>query len=107
MLQIATCNPEMLANVLQEDAVLSTVLESGCSPVVTSDFDANTSRDKVLSAISLHYCVTSVKAELDNLVQGMQCLGVLAAIRRHPAIFRPCFVADGTELLTAGKWQSN
>ena len=54
---------------------MTTVIKPGCSPVVTSNSDANTSRDKVLSAISIHYCVISVKAELDDLIQGMQCLG--------------------------------
>lgn len=53
---------------------------------------------------SLALPVLAVKAELDELMLGLQDAGVLHCIQLYPELFRPVFVWDDSNSLLAGKW---
>ena len=58
--------------------------------------------DDALAALALHHCILSIKAELDQLCEGLKCMGVLEVIRQNTDIFLPYFLASGNTTLTAG-----
>ena len=58
-------------------------------------------RDGLVQSFALHYSVFNVKAELDQLLDGMKTLGVLDLIRSNPNTMRQLFVAGGEPVLTA------
>ena len=45
-------------------------------------------RDKIFNLIASHFAVIRVKAELDQLLQGLESLGVLDIFRRNPVKMR-------------------
>lgn len=48
---------------------------------------------KLVSAMALHFGILSVKAELDQMLCGLNdTLDALNVIRQHPTLFRPLFV---------------
>ena len=56
----------------------------------------------IVSAIALHYTILVVKAELDQLVQGLETLGILSLLRNHPTSARPLLTHSDARPLTAG-----
>lgn len=55
----------------------------------------------LIESVALHTTVYQRKAELDQIVKGLEDAGVLDMIRRCPDIFRPLFVKS-TASLSAG-----
>ena len=56
----------------------------------------------ITSAISFHYGILVVKAELDQILCGLsETLNVLDLIRKNPVVMRPMFVHQARPLLTA------
>ena len=60
----------------------------------------------IVQAVSLHHVLLHSKAELDQLFcSGLEALGVLNAVKKHPQLFRCMFTSDGIQKLTAGDHQ--
>ena len=58
-------------------------------------------KQDMLSALAVHFCLLSVKAELDQLREGLETLHVLSAMMKHPHVFQCLSVAERSPL-TAG-----
>ena len=56
----------------------------------------------IISAMCLHYTVLAIKAELDQIVNGLETLDLLFLVRQNPTAARPLFVHSHATLLTAG-----
>ena len=54
-------------------------------------------RDAFASAVAKHYTILKCRAELDQLLQGLETLGVLPLIRSNPCMMRPLFTGTGQE----------
>ena len=50
------------------------------------------SREKIVSAIAMHYCVVRVKAELDQIVTGLDVLKIGDLVQANPQKMRELFV---------------
>lgn len=57
-------------------------------------------RDRLVQSFSMHYSILMVKAELDQMLDGMKTLGVLDLMRSNPKTMRPLFVPGGPVLTT-------
>ena len=57
--------------------------------------------EDIISALCLHFVVLSIKAELDDLVNGLKSLDVLSLVRENPVLARQLFVKGIQECLTA------
>ena len=73
------------------------------SPVVSENLlpPLPTRMSLYLLSVALHTAVYQRKAELDQIVKGLEDASVLDMIRRCPDIFRPLFVKS-TASLSAG-----
>ena len=60
-----------------------------------------TDRDGIVSSICLHFVVLATKAELDQLVDGLNALGVLSLVKNNPILGRQLFVQGSPKELTA------
>ena len=54
-------------------------------------------RNAFVSAVAKHYTILKCRAELDQLVQGLETLGVLQLIRSNPCMMRQLFTGTGQE----------
>lgn len=59
-------------------------------------------KDAVIGAISLHHCFLSIKAELDELIDGIKSTGLLDYMCKFPMVFEGLFTSKDTHNLTAG-----
>lgn len=57
-------------------------------------------QEGIISALCLHFTTLCVKAELDQLVDGLNCLGVLSFVRANPAVSRSLFTLGATPPLS-------
>ena len=65
-------------------------------------------RPLLLRSLRLHSCLLSVKAEIDQLMDGLsEVFGVLSLIRQSPSAFKRYFCFDDSERLTAGMLRSS
>ena len=58
-------------------------------------------REDTISSISLHFVILMAKAELDQLINGLNALGVLTLVRNNPKLSRQLFVQGSPKELTA------
>ena len=56
---------------------------------------------RIVKSCAAHFTIHSVKAELDQICDGLNCMGVLQLIRENPALFRPLFLPHPPAPLTA------
>ena len=56
----------------------------------------------IVSAMCLHYTILVIKAELDQLVKGLETLDILSLLWEHPPAARPLFIHTDGPPLTAG-----
>ena len=54
----------------------------------------------LIESVVLHVTLYHRKAELDEMIKGLQDAGVLDAIRNYPALFKPLFVKTTSPLST-------
>lgn len=73
--------------------------ECGISKPSASIPDAD--KEGVISSLCLHFVVLATKAELDDMVNGLKSLGILALIRENPVLARQLFVKGSPKHLTA------
>lgn len=75
--------------------------EAGCSHPIHK----TTLGDKsaIVGAIALHHCVLSIKAELDQIKEGLEYTGLLQYIHKFPEAFESVFTSKDACKLTAGK----
>jgi hypothetical protein len=71
----------------------------------TKPFATLTLKDipSIIESVTLHTTILKVKAELDDMVKGLDDAGVLEMLRKHPDFFRPLFVYNKDNSLTADK----
>ena len=56
---------------------------------------------RIVKSCAAHFTVHSVKAELDQICDGLNCMGVLQFIRENPALLHPLFLPQPSAPLTA------
>ena len=56
------------------------------------------------NALRSHHGIIKVKAELDQFCEGLETLGVLQSVKKHPNLMRPLFVASSYVQLTRGRY---
>ena len=59
-------------------------------------------KPKLIRSIKLHHVLLKNKAELDQMISGMEKSGLLTEIRKTVAIFEPLFIASKMICLTSG-----
>lgn len=60
-------------------------------------------RAEVISTFSLHYCIIRVKAELDQIIAGLEMFGIRKLSKENPQLSRSLFVHFKPVPLTADK----
>ena len=60
-------------------------------------------KERVIKSIKLHHVILICKAELDQLISGLQAFGLLAEIQHNPHIFEPLFIYSKRSSLSAGE----
>jgi hypothetical protein len=83
------------ADILKREEVLEILVDAGCHSLQQKD------KQSVLRMLCLHHCLLVIKAELDQLCEGLCTLGVLDEIKRNPQFFAQFFLSEGSEDLTA------
>jgi len=79
---------------------LDLIIDSGYTLPVHS-IEIN-NKQRLIKALLLHATILRSKAVIDQLINGLSCLGVLDAILMYPHQFENYFVAGKTAPLTAG-----
>lgn len=64
----------------------------------------NPKKDDIIAAVVKQYCIYSCKAELDQLMLGMDTLGMRDLLKKYPKSFLPLFLQQQKKL-TAAKLQ--
>ena len=59
-------------------------------------------QEEILHSIAVHHCLLTIKAELDQLRDGLRTLGLLQSLERYPSLFETLFIAKNTSSMTAG-----
>ena len=89
---------EMRGTLLEETECL---LDAGClHPIHKATLD---DKSAIVGAVALHHCVLSIKAELDQLKEGLEYTGLLQYIHKFPKAFESVFTSKDACKLTAGK----
>ena len=96
VLHIANANGLEFDNLLTDNEVLQKLMDAGYTKPLLHIY-----KQDMLSALAVHFCLLSVKAELDQLREGLETLHVLSAMMKHPHVFQCLFVAEHNPL-TAG-----
>ena len=60
-------------------------------------------REEISRTIALHYTLLQSKAEMDQLKQGLNSLGVADLMKEQVHLFANFFTSDGHSRLTAGQ----
>ena len=76
------------------------VIEAGFSKIITKLTMAD--KDELVHIVALHHTILKCKAELDDMLNGLESLGVAEMLRLYPNLLQPYFTAAGTQVLTAG-----
>ena len=100
----------MQINAAEDEEQLREILIDGCEileeagytrPIHSVKLD---SKEAIVRAISLHYCVFCIKAELDQVIEGVEYTGLLQYIRRFPLAFEGLLTSKDVRALTAGTY---
>lgn len=84
---------------VERDNVIDVMIDAGCTvlgKLLPKD------RMTIVQTLSLHHCLLSVKAELDQMCDGLKLLGVLDASRQHPELFSRFFLRSHVKQLSPG-----
>ena len=58
-------------------------------------------RDKIVQSLASYFTVVKVKAQIDQLVEGLCVLGILDLVRANPCKARELFIYSKPEAMTA------
>lgn len=47
---------------------------------------------RIVKSCATHFTIHSIKTELDQICDGLNCMGVLQLMRNNPALLRPLFL---------------
>ena len=64
-------------------------------------------KEELIKVICLHHILLKSKAELDQLKEGLECLGVLDIMARNSSVLSSFFTYSQQDALTAGKHKLN
>ena len=56
----------------------------------------------IVQSITLHHALLKSKAEIDQFIDGLSCLGTKSSITKYPQLVRKFFTILGIQVLTAG-----
>lgn len=56
---------------------------------------------RIVKSCAAHFTIHSIKAELDQICDGLNCMGVLQLMRNNPALLRPLFLPQPLRPLSA------
>ena len=56
-----------------------------------------------MKSIKLHHVILNSKAEMDQLMSGLQALGLLAEMQHNPSVLQPLFVRSELSVLSTDK----
>ena len=87
-------NVESLRNLLSEDPADVVYMSGFSTPITKVTLDDN---PVVLKAVSIHSCIGPIKAELDQLKEGLNLFNVIDLIKKQT---RELFVSTGSAKLT-------
>ena len=59
---------------------------------------------QLIDSLIMHACIYERKAEMDQLILGLQKAGVLEMIRQHPSFFQPLFLKSASKLCAGWSW---
>jgi hypothetical protein len=95
---IAQCDEEVRAAAMNAlEVIISCGFTKPVSAICVEDVP------HLVKCVSLHATILVIKAELDQLVEGLAVTGVLEMMRRHPQLCRKLFVP---EPFTSSKYSS-
>ena len=98
-MQSSSSNTE-LQNICE--SYLDVIIDSGYTLPVQSIKVNN--KQSLIKTMMLHATVLRNKGVIDQLKNGLSCLGVLDAIVKYPHLLEPYFVAGKTAPLTTGTY---
>ena len=88
-----------LQAIFDDSATADIVLETGyrkpLGTVTVSD------KEEIIRVLKRYHTLIKVKAEIDQFIEGLQCLGIDHLIKEHPDLMEPLFV-NKNKSLTAG-----
>ena len=86
-----------LQAIFDDSVTANIILETGYRKVTVSD------KEEIIRVLKRYHTLIKVKAEIDQFVEGLQCLGIDHLIKEHPDLMEPLFV-NKNKSLTAGMW---
>ena len=77
------------------DIILETGYRKPLGTITVSD------GEEIIRVLKRYHTLIKVKAEIDQFIEGLQCLGIDRCIKEHPELKEPLFV-NRSKSLTAG-----
>lgn len=90
-----------LQEIFEDSDTSGKLLETGYRKPLTS-ITVN-DREVIAVVLKLYHTLIKVKAEIDQFVDGLRCLGIDRYIKQYPELMEPVFVNMPRKRLTAGK----
>ena len=86
-----------LQAIFDDSATADIVLETGYRKPLGTVSD----KEEIIRVLKRYHTLIKVKAEIDQFIEGLQCLGIDHLIKEHPDLMEPLFV-NKNKSLTAG-----
>ena len=102
-LQLSSAKDDLTLKTLFEDEQWQTLLlETGYRKPLSCLTQQDTSGIKRI--LRNFYTFVRVKAEIDQFLEGLSCLGVIDAVKKHPMLMQPLFIPSESCQLTKGMY---
>lgn len=94
----AAVDDKSIESIFEDDDYSGLLLETGyhIKPTVADN------REELIQVLSYYHTLVKAKAEIDQFLSGLQCIGFHEILRENPEVLRPLFVHTETRPLTAG-----
>ena len=89
-----------LQEIFADNDTSDKLLETGYRKPLTS-LTLN-DREEIVGVLKLYHTLIKVKAEIDQFVEGLQCLGIHGYMKLYPELMEPVFVNKNCKSLSAG-----
>ena len=88
---------DSISPVSSDEKTIQKFVEVGYTKAVSQSH-----QEEILHSIAVHHCPLNIKAELDQLRDGLRTLGLLQSLEWYPSLFETLFIAKNTSSMTAG-----